>query len=142
MQDMIVGLWVLAGIVAFLIVEKFIRVAERRSWTQSRSATNKGEEAKIIVGKLADEDISSGVRTMMPKAKQQQGIPFSATGLALHPVDNTRTDSFFSFFFSNVVVALRDSDSPPWYTSLLKESNDQSQSQAILQCDLLILCSS
>ena len=28
MQDMVVGLWVLAGIVAFLIVEKFVRLAK------------------------------------------------------------------------------------------------------------------
>lgn len=28
MQDMMVGLWVLAGIVAFLIVEKFVRLAK------------------------------------------------------------------------------------------------------------------
>ena len=28
MQDMVVGLWVLAGIITFLIVEKFVRLAK------------------------------------------------------------------------------------------------------------------
>ena len=71
MQDMIVGLWVLAGIVAFLIVEKFIRVLKGGHGHSHGVQPTKEKKPKE---EKADEDISSGVRHRMPKAKQQQGI--------------------------------------------------------------------
>ena len=72
MQDMIIGLWVLAGIVAFLIVEKFIRVL-KGGHGHSHGVQPKKEKSKEE--KVDEDTSSSGVRHRVPsKAKHQQGM--------------------------------------------------------------------
>ena len=75
MQDMVVGLWVLGGIVAFLMVEKFIRVM-KGGHGHSHGVMKKGGGGKEKGEKVKEEQRPDGIRQRKPNSKQadQQGI--------------------------------------------------------------------
>ena len=73
MQDMVVGLWVLAGIVAFLMVEKFIRVM-KGGHGHSHGVVKKeggGEKEKDEEEEKEVEEKQTGIRQRRSKPKQK-----------------------------------------------------------------------
>lgn len=71
MQDMVIGLWVLAGIVAFLVVEKFIRVLKGgHGHSHGVGGEAREKDTKEVPENKADQEhTESTVRQRKPKTK-------------------------------------------------------------------------